>query len=64
MVKEVYDALLAAGAPEDKASAAAAAIANYDNRLAKLESILRLQSWMLTYLVATTTALLWKVFTS
>ena len=32
MLAEVYDAFLSAGAPEDKARAAARAIADYDGR--------------------------------
>ncbi len=38
LIVEVYDAFKAAGAPDDKASAAAKAIADYDNRFNKLES--------------------------
>lgn len=45
MIAEVYDALLAAGSPEDKARRAAEAVAGYENRfiaidqrLAKMES--------------------------
>ena len=45
MIAEVYDALLAAGSPEDKARKAAEAVAGYENRfiaidqrLAKMES--------------------------
>jgi hypothetical protein len=36
MSSELYDALLAAGAPEDKARAAAVAVANYDRRFTDL----------------------------
>ena len=45
MIAEVYDALLAAGSPEDKARKAAEAVAGFENRfiaidqrLAKMES--------------------------
>jgi hypothetical protein len=37
MIAEVYDALLAAGSPEDKARKAAEAIAGYDNRFTTIE---------------------------
>ncbi|MBV9859071.1 MAG: integrase [Alphaproteobacteria bacterium] len=37
MIAEVYDALLAAGSPEDKARKAAEAIAGYDDRFAGIE---------------------------
>ena len=36
MVAEVYDAFIAAGAPEDKARAAAEALANYDDRFNRI----------------------------
>ena len=36
MISEVYDALLAAGAPDDKARRAAEAIASYETRFAEL----------------------------
>lgn len=38
MISEVYDAFIAAGAPEDKARKAAEAIASYENRFARIES--------------------------
>ncbi len=37
MISEVYDALLAAGAPEDKARKAAETLASYDDRFTKIE---------------------------
>jgi phage shock protein A len=37
MIAEVYDALLAAGSPEDKARKAAEAIASYENRFAAID---------------------------
>ena len=36
MIKEVYDALIEAGASDEKARAAAVAIAAYENRFAKI----------------------------
>jgi hypothetical protein len=38
MIGEVYDALLEAGASEEKARRAAEALAGYDNRFANLEN--------------------------
>lgn len=38
MIIEVYDAFKSAGATEEKATAAAKAIADYDNRFNKVES--------------------------
>jgi hypothetical protein len=37
MIAEVYDALVAAGSPEDKARRAAEAVAAYENRFAGIE---------------------------
>ncbi|OHC73375.1 MAG: hypothetical protein A3G18_11810 [Rhodospirillales bacterium RIFCSPLOWO2_12_FULL_58_28] len=42
MLSKTYDALLAAGAPEDKARAAAEEIAGYENRLVRLEVMVAL----------------------
>ena len=38
MLSKTYDALLAAGAPEDKAGDAAEKIAAYENRLTRIET--------------------------
>jgi hypothetical protein len=38
LLSEVYDALIEAGASEDKARSAAAAIAGYENRLISIEA--------------------------
>ena len=62
MISEVYDALKEAGASEEKARKAAEAIASYENRFSKIESDLLVLKWMVGYLVASTTAILWKVF--
>ncbi len=37
MIAEVYDALVAAGSPEDKARKAAEAIAGYEDRFGAIE---------------------------
>ncbi len=52
MIAEVYEALVAAGAPEDKAKAAARAIAEYDTRFHKLEGDLLVIKWMLGLVLA------------
>jgi hypothetical protein len=46
MISELYDALIAAGAPEDKARKAAETLAGFENRFAKIESDLLLLKWM------------------
>lgn len=62
MVSEVYDALLEAGASQDKARKAAEAVANYDNRFNKIEQDLLLVKWMLGFLMAGMAALVLKAF--
>jgi hypothetical protein len=47
MLSEVYDALLEAGASEEKAKKAAEAIAGYDNRLARMERRLDVLTYMI-----------------
>jgi hypothetical protein len=62
MISEVYDALVAAGAPEDKARKAAEAVANYENRLGKFESELTLIKWMIGFNIAVSVAVLARLF--
>jgi hypothetical protein len=42
MLSKTYDALVAAGAPTDKAQAAAEEIASFENRLVRLEVMIAL----------------------
>ena len=46
MLGKTFDALVAAGAPADKAREAAEELAGYDNRLAAVEARLTLLTWM------------------
>ena len=69
MVAEVYDALISAGAPDDKARSAAEVLANYDDRFAKLdvrmerfEGKLSLVQWQLAIPIAGVVALVVKAF--
>jgi hypothetical protein len=62
MIAEVYDALLSAGAGEEKARAAAKAVAEYNTAIAELRSGQRLIQWMVGFNLAFTLALTWKVF--
>jgi hypothetical protein len=69
MISEVYDALIAAGAPEDKARKAAETLANYDNRFSridgavlKLEAELALVKWMVGFGIAMNVAILTRLF--
>ena len=47
ILKEVYDAFLDAGASEEKATAAAEALANYDEEFSKIKSDLLIVKWMI-----------------
>src|SRR5436309_12460870 len=45
MISEVYDALISAGAAEDKARKASETLANYDNRFSRIDgAVLKLDS--------------------
>jgi len=62
MISEVYDAFIAAGAPEDKARKAAEAIANYENRFARIEGDLLVLKWMTGTILGGVVALVIKAF--
>jgi hypothetical protein len=61
MLAEVYDALLEAGASEDKARKAAEAVAAYDNRLATIGRKLEVHTYMLSTLIVIGLGILWRV---
>jgi hypothetical protein len=46
MLSKTYDALLAAGAPEDKACGAAEEIAAHENRLTRIETDIALSAML------------------
>ncbi len=62
MMRKLYIALRRAGVDENEASEAAEEIANYDNRIARVESDLTLLKWMVTTNIALTLAILFKLF--
>jgi hypothetical protein len=62
MVTELYDALIAAGAPEDKARKAAEAVADYDRQFADIRGDLKLLKWMATANFAGVVAIILKLF--
>lgn len=71
MISEVYDALLSAGAPDDKARKAAEAIAAYESRfpqldvrLTRIEGELNLLKWMSGIIIAGVASLVIKTFFS
>jgi len=66
MISEVYDALRAAGVPDDKARAAAEALSS-ENLATKadineLKATQILHGWMIGFNLAFTMAILWRVF--
>jgi hypothetical protein len=63
------EALIEAGASPEKANQAAEEVASYENRLAGVETKLvgldgkvNLLTWMVTFNLAMTLAILWRVF--
>jgi len=62
IIEEIYDALIEAGASEEKARAAAPAMTNYETRISKIESDLNLLKWMVGFNLAITVAILFRVF--
>jgi len=62
MIAEVYEAFRSAGAEDDKARAAASAIAEYNRDIGEIKSNLALLKWMVGFNLAFTLAILWRVF--
>ncbi len=62
MLSKTYDALVAAGAPEDKARAAAEELAGYESRFAKVETDLGILKWMVGVNLAASLSLVIKAF--
>ncbi len=62
MLSKTYDALLSAGAPEEKARAAAEELAAYETRFAKIETDLAVIKWMLGVVIAGVASLIIKAF--
>jgi len=59
----LYDALRhAPGIPEDAARLAAEEVANYDNRIGRIEADLTLLKWMVGFLLALGLAHFWLTF--
>lgn len=62
MISEVYDALISAGAPEEKARRAAEALANYDSRFSKIDADLLVLKWMTGFILAGVAGVILKTF--
>jgi hypothetical protein len=61
MLSRTYDALVAAGAPEDKARAAAEELAGYESQFAQIETDLAVLKWMLGVVLAGVASLMVSV---
>ena len=61
MSSELYDALLEAGASEEKARKAAEAVAAYESRFAALERKLDVLTWMVGFNLMFSLAILWRL---
>ena len=62
MLSKTYDALIAAGAPEDKARAAAEELAGYESRFTNIETDLAVLKWMVGVNLAASLSLVIKAF--
>jgi hypothetical protein len=62
MLSKTYDALIAAGTPEEKARAAAEELAAYENRFAKIETDLAVLKLMVGVNLAASLSLVIKAF--
>jgi len=62
MLSKTYDALIAAGAPDDKARAAAEELAGYESRFAKIETDLAALKWMVGVNLAASLSIVIKLF--
>jgi hypothetical protein len=62
MLSKTYDALIAAGAPDDKARAAAEELAGYESRFSKIETDLAVLKWMVGVNLAASLSLVIKAF--
>ena len=60
MLSRTYDALVAAGSPEDKARAAAEELAGYESPFTKIETDLAALKWMLGFVMAGVVSLVIK----
>lgn len=62
MLSKTYDALMSAGAPEEKARAAAEELAAYETQFAKIETDLAVLKWMVGGNFAASLSLVIKAF--
>jgi hypothetical protein len=61
MLSKTYDALISAGAPDDKAREAAEELANYENRLASIDNQLALMNGRLSTVEGKLGVITWAI---
>ncbi|MDZ4760549.1 MAG: integrase [Alphaproteobacteria bacterium] len=64
MITEVYDALINAGASQEKTRKAAEALATYESPLSRIDADLLLLEWMIGFILAGVAALFARAFLS
>ena len=62
MISELYEALIDAGASQEKAREAARAIAEYKDRFSKIDSGLHILKWMVGAILAGVVSLIIRSF--
>jgi hypothetical protein len=62
VISAVYDALIEAGASQEKARGAAEALAKYESRFSRIDADLLLLKWMTGFIVAGVSGLIIKTF--
>ena len=62
MISELYEALVDAGASQEKAREAAKAIAEYEDRFSRIDSHLRILKWMVGAILAGVVSLIIRSF--
>jgi hypothetical protein len=62
MMGKLYTALRAANVDEDKATAAAEEVANFENRLASMDARLLVVTWMVGFLILMVLSLVTHTF--
>ena len=62
IIRELYDALIDAGADESKAREAAKSVARHNTDITEIKASLLLLKWMVGFTLAFVVALTWRVF--
>lgn len=62
IISQIYDAFIAAGAPQEKARKVAEAMTVQEHRFSKIESELAVLKWMVGFVMALLSAVALKLF--